>query len=468
MTLHGDMPAPTPVAGNLDRLSDEASRLGHDVVEIAGNLDTAAAQSRAQLDQLKQARTAADALGRATAALQTATARVDAASSTAAGETDTSVGLIRASVDQSTEVAAWVARLAQRLREVEETLKAVTVANARIGSISEQVRFLAINARIEAARAGAAGRGFGVVAEAINELSHQTAEAAQGVSASIDGLQAWTATLVREAGTVAPQAQALSDGATATDSALIRLARSVAEARAGAEAAVGAVGEVEHAVGTFRPLFDGMGRAVEDGAGALAQASRRAEALVDRSERMVQACVAAGGSSGDAPFIARVQADAARIARSFEDALDTGAITLEGLFSTDYRPIPGTDPPQLMAPFTELTDRLLPAVQERALEFDDRVVFCAAVDRNGYLPTHNRKFSHPQTQDPVWNAAHCRNRRVFDDRVGLKAGRNTEPFLLQTYRRDMGGGEFRMMKDLSAPIRVKGRHWGGLRLAYAF
>jgi methyl-accepting chemotaxis protein len=90
------------------------------------------------------------------------------------------------------------------------------------------------------------------------------------------------------------------------------------------------------------------------------------------------------------------------------------------------------------------------------------------VDLNGYLPTHNRKFSQPQSDDPVWNAANCRNRRIFDDRVGLKAGRNTAPFLLQVYRRDMGGGSFRMMKDLSAPIRVHGRHWGGLRLAYAF
>jgi methyl-accepting chemotaxis protein len=88
------------------------------------------------------------------------------------------------------------------------------------------------------------------------------------------------------------------------------------------------------------------------------------------------------------------------------------------------------------------------------------------VDRNGYLPTHNRKYSQPQGADPVWNNANCRNRRIFNDRTGLRAGRNTEPFLLQTYRRDMGGGQFVMMKDISAPIIVQGRHWGGLRIGY--
>ncbi|RYI29166.1 MAG: methyl-accepting chemotaxis protein, partial [Acetobacteraceae bacterium] len=85
---------------------------------------------------------------------------------------------------------------------------------------------------------------------------------------------------------------------------------------------------------------------------------------------------------------------------------------------------------------------------------------------NGYLPTHNARFSRPQGHDPVWNAANCRNRRIFADRVGLKAGRNTAAFLLQVYRRDMGGGNFRIMIDVSAPIIVRGRPWGGLRLAY--
>jgi methyl-accepting chemotaxis protein len=48
----------------------------------------------------------------------------------------------------------------------------------------------------------------------------------------------------------------------------------------------------------------------------------------------------------------------------------------------------------------------------------------------------------------------------------LPQGGSTRPFLLQSCRRDMGGGNFALMKDVSAPIFVQGRHWGGLRLAY--
>jgi methyl-accepting chemotaxis protein len=50
--------------------------------------------------------------------------------------------------------------------------------------------------------------------------------------------------------------------------------------------------------------------------------------------------------------------------------------------------------------FVTLTDRLLPPIQEPVLNLDPRIVFCAAVDRNGYLPTHNRKFS-PSHSPPI-------------------------------------------------------------------
>ncbi len=136
-------------------------------------------------------------------------------------------------------------------------------------------------------------------------------------------------------------------------------------------------------------------------------------------------------------------------------------------FDKNYRPIQGSNPPQFETSYCAVFDRLLQSLFDGALDFDPRVVFCTAVDENGFLPTHNSKFSQPQGQDAVWNAAHCRNRRFFKDRVGLAAAKNEKAFLLQTYSRDMGGGRFAPMVDISAPIYVQGRHWGGLRLAYA-
>ena len=62
-------------------------------------------------------------------------------------------------------------------------------------------------------------------------------------------------------------------------------------------------------------------------------------------------------------------------------------------------------------------------------------------------------------------AAHAGVLRALD-RAVKKVADNTKPFLLQTYRRDMGGGNFVLMKDLSSPILVRGRHWGAFRMGF--
>ena len=88
------------------------------------------------------------------------------------------------------------------------------------------------------------------------------------------------------------------------------------------------------------------------------------------------------------------------------------------------------------------------------------------VEKGGYLPTHNPNYRMPQGPDPVWNNANCRNRRLFNDRAVKKVAANTRPFLVQTYRRDMGGGNFVLMKDVSSPITIRGRHWGAFRMGF--
>ncbi len=171
--------------------------------------------------------------------------------------------------------------------------------------------------------------------------------------------------------------------------------------------------------------------------------------------------------AGDARFIEKAQATAQAVAQALEDSLTRGDIRETDLFATELTTIPGTEPEQFMAPFTELSDRLFRPLQEPVLGFDPRVQFCAAVTTTGYLPTHNTRYAQPQRpNDPVWNTANCRNRRVFADRAGLAAARNTRPFLLQAYRRDMGGGTIVRLKEVDAPIIVRGRQWGALRLAY--
>jgi methyl-accepting chemotaxis protein len=55
-----------------------------------------------------------------------------------------------------------------------------------------------------------------------------------------------------------------------------------------------------------------------------------------------------------------------------------------------------------------------------------------------------------------------RTKRIFNDRTGLRAAINEDAFLLQTYMRDTG----EVMNDMSTPIVIAGKHWGGVRIGY--
>jgi methyl-accepting chemotaxis protein len=168
-----------------------------------------------------------------------------------------------------------------------------------------------------------------------------------------------------------------------------------------------------------------------------------------------------------ANLIEAVQETAQKIEETFEELLARGRLSEEDLFDTDYQPITGTDPRQYRNRALVVLDEVLPPIQEPILPLDPLILTCVTVDRNGYLPVHNFAVSQPQRPgEPLWNALNARNRRMFDDRAGLLAARNLKPYLLQSYPRDLGGGKFIMVAEVDAPIRVCGRHWGALRIAY--
>ena len=438
-----------------------------DIVDVTGNVEEIAERVGEQSKLLSRLSTvSAEVNARNRQVAQSAEAAHQAALR-AHADMDQSQAEADRSLDAIRKLADGVANIADQLNGLQEALERVGKVAQGINSIARQTNLLALNATIEAARAGDAGKGFAVVAGEVKNLAKQTSLATSEIDATLKDLAGKTAGLIRQSGEGVATAATVRVGTTAIGSVLESVRRAVGDLDGMVKGIAAGAAAIDDQCGHLTEDLTGLAEGVAGSAGTLDAARGRLSKLLTDSEVLMRDCAMSDVATVDSPFVKEARRVAQLISDRFELAIRDGAITLEALFDRDYRPIAGSNPVQYDVRYLSFTDRVLPDIQEPALAFDSRVMFCAAVDVNGYLPTHNKKFAQPQRpNDPVWNAAHSRNRRIFNDRVGLASGASTADFLIQSYRRDMGGGVFAAMKNVSAPILVQGRHWGGLRLAY--
>ena len=422
-------------AGAIRGIATQASELGRGAAELDGTIEDVVASSSHQVTEIGQLAADMQAMVQSNRAIESS------------GEAS------RVAMGQARDA---VAHVGQGVLGVVTSLRDVASAATDITQIALQTRLVAFNATVEAKRAGEAGAGFAVVAEAVKDLASKVERSSKLIMSTVTQLDARIDTL---AASITENKDAAQQ--SAFHLALAQVEASVNEIVAATQRNLQTCQGVSAEVGT-------MAASVGANAETLKRVNGNTRNFLKASESLAEITNDCGAITPDTPFIEAVQRGAGRLSAALERAVADGRISMADLFDEKYVPVAGSNPAQVTTRFVALTDELFPPVQEELLAFDSKVVFCAAVDRNGYLPTHNLKFSQPQGADPVWNAAHARNRRVFNDRTGLAAGRNMRRFLLQTYRRDMGGGRRVLMKDLSAPITVQGRHWGGLRLAYSF
>lgn len=167
------------------------------------------------------------------------------------------------------------------------------------------------------------------------------------------------------------------------------------------------------------------------------------------------------------PLIERAQDFAREVAGAMEQAIERGLLSENDLFDLRYVPVLDSEPRQYLSPSLPALEAVLPPLLAGTLAADPRLVFALPSDRNGYVPVHHPVWSLPQRAgDPAWNGAYARNRRIIDSRAGLSAGRSIRPFLVQLSRHEIENGRSELLSEVNAPLRVRGRHWGGVRMGY--
>lgn len=351
----------------------------------------------------------------------------------------------------------------ERIQELNEKSNRIQGVTSVIQGIAEQTNLLALNAAIEAARAGDQGRGFAVVADEVRQLAGRTAQATGEVAETLDEIRSDTSLIVSR---IEALAESVDEGLASVESVGERLHRIREQSDQLEQRVVQMAANDEHNDASLQQMFHAIA-ALRD---QISESDVSVESLAVQAGKLMELAEEANAAyamSSDASyhqfFYQQARAGADRIGALFEKALAEGHLREAELFDRHRKPIPDTNPPKYSCGFDRFTDEHLPSIQESIKGAHPGLVFAIACAPDGYVPTHNREFASPPSGNPEVDLVKSRSKRLFNDRTGARCGSHTEDMLLQTYRRDTG----EIMHDLSVPIFVHGKHWGGFRLGYA-
>ena len=456
--LQGEIDKSNRMVMSVKEAIQQLSTSGNELMAISAQQASGSAQQAAAV---QQATTTSEEIAATARQVSENAGRVEALAGNAAASSTDGQEAVSAAVDGMFQLRDQVRSIAEAMLELGENSQKIGGIIDIIDEISDQTNLLSLNAAIEAAGAGEAGKRFSVVANEVRRLADRTADATNQVKSLIVQIQQATNStiMLTEEG---------SKGVDAASSLVANISEALEKISDAVDETTSAASEIklmtqqqmtasEQMTETIVEVRD-VAVQVATSSQETTQAISELTALAERLQDMVEEDLLSQAQN-------RVLSGARELERVLTEAVNGGRFSLEDIFDENYQPIPGTDPQKYHTRYDSYLDDSIRDYQDEFLD-NPMVAYAVLVDRNGYLPTHNTRFTQPMSGNVEKDKTGNRTKRIFADPVGLRAahysGADGNGYLQQVYERDTG----EKMWDISAPIFVKGRHWGGFRIGY--
>lgn len=343
-----------------------------------------------------------------------------------------------------------VLQLSQRAQSVEDT-------NRLIKDIALQTHLLALNAGVEAARAGDAGKGFGVVASEVGRL-------AERVNSATGEIVKHTSEILDLVTDTRGKTDQMHLDMSSSDQVVSQFTVSFDQFVKEFERMDGQMTEIVSTVSQVSTTNQEMNLAIARIAMISSQVQNSMVTMNDqvvavsaKSEHLQEMLAAL--RTGNTPFDSLVMVLESLCAACSKLLLQANERGVD-IFDMQYRRIAGSNPSRYHTAYDTAIDQPLTEILDYVLDKLPAGFYTLLVDKSGYCPTHNTRYSRQPTGDLDHDTRYVRHKRIFDDPVCQAAIMNNSGVLCQTYTRDTG----EIVTDLSIPLNIGNTRWGAVRI----
>jgi methyl-accepting chemotaxis protein len=348
------------------------------------------------------------------------------------------------------DMIGLINRLGMHIAGFAAAMEQVKRASQAIDNIARTTNMLALNAAIEAQKAGEAGQTFAVVAAEVKKLALDSRAAAVEITGTVNSLSSEAEKLAVEIGNgIEGSGEAQSQFGN-MELLLGGLRDIVAQVDRRTGEIASNTAAINEGLVESRRVRMAVDNANETMQSQLTLAHDDVNELERRASVMFDKLVHSGMSRRDSEFVELALAEAARIAAFTEEAIDQGGLGIAALFDPDLILVEGSNPPRYRTRFTEWADAHWRPLFDQISASRNEILTSVCTSAQGFLPTHMTKFSARPTGDFT---------------------ASEQDYMMAVYRHTgaasaEGNKSETVVRNVYVPLRIKGRRWGDLEVAY--